>query len=215
MKDVLRFQLSRLEPGLAVGRQNDHRDGCQLRIPELFRPELVAVHHRHHHVEENHGESVFPQRLQGDPSVLRRRDGVALALEDLAEGFGRGRVVIDQGARGLPFPSAARRRLAPGPATSATPMSPPCAEPICRSIQSPRPRPPKERSDTPRSNCSKMRSRSPGATPSPRSLTVTRTPDAFFRSTVTPIGWPRPNLTALESRFVTTWSRAARSQCPE
>ena len=135
-------------------------------ILELLLPELVTVHHRHHDVEEDDVDAVrFPQRVQGNLAVLRRPTAWPSLSEDVAEGFGRGRVVIDQeDSQGrLPFPSAARRRTPRRDLRRrSTPMRPPCAETICRAIHRPRPRPPNERSDTPRSNCSKMRSRSAG-----------------------------------------------------
>src|SRR6185369_5752808 len=67
---VVRAEGLRLLDGAPVRRHDHHRDRLQLRVAELLRPELPAVHDRHHEVQQDDARPLGAGLLESDLTVF-------------------------------------------------------------------------------------------------------------------------------------------------
>ena len=92
--DGLGQERLRVDPPFA-GRRGDDRDGRQVRIVLLVLAEFPAVHHRHHHVEDDGvGPVSRPHHLQRMLAVIRDQDAVIVLFEHGAELFANVAIVL-------------------------------------------------------------------------------------------------------------------------
>src|SRR5262249_10322692 len=124
-------------------------------------PERLAIHHRHHQVQQDHAGTIAGAQQVKRLLAIRRTDGaMTLLLEEVAQRGADRFIVVDHQDEGTHAGSLKGRwtvNVAPDPPVLATSMRPWCASTMGDAIQSPRPRPARA-GGAARSNWPKMRS---------------------------------------------------------
>src|SRR6476619_7126022 len=92
---VVRAEGLRLLDGAPVRRHDHDRDRLQLRVAELLRPELPAVHDRHHEVQKDDARALGAGLLESDLTVFGRPGRVPRVREYRADAVAQSRVVFD------------------------------------------------------------------------------------------------------------------------
>jgi hypothetical protein len=148
-----RAQGNRRLLGVDPTGEGDDRDAGDVRLLQLDGPELPAVHHRHHEIQQHQvpvavglqlGERLLPvlrhgrviTRLAQHLGQDGRQIGIVVDDQDAALGAAH-RIPSSRGCRGN-----STMKVEPAPGSLLTPMFPPWASTTWRVMYRPSPRPP-------------------------------------------------------------------------